>query len=184
MGLIQTSRGCCNSGGSTTADYAIDQFEQTTNFVSGEVVLTLSEMPVSAQSIVVDWNGQILLYGISWSYASGQVTILFDDPYVEDSPDTLYFQISYPVYGTPGLTITGYKAETFLQTTNFVSGGVVLTLSEMPLDPEAVLLDWNGQRRLYDIAYSVSGDQVTILFDDPYVEDSEDPLYFQVTYPY
>jgi len=54
----------------------------------------------------------------------------------------------------------------------------------MPLDPEAVLLDWNGQRRLYDIAYSVSGDQVTILFDDPYVEDSEDPLYFQVTYPY
>lgn len=86
--------------------------------------------------------------------------------------------------GGGGLTISGFSIEEFEQSTNFVSGGVVLTLAQTPVTPTAVVVDWNGQRLLYGLTYTVSGNSVTILFADPYVEDSEDTLYFQVSYPY
>jgi len=86
--------------------------------------------------------------------------------------------------GGGGLTITGFEAETFQQTTNFISGGVVLTLANTPLTDSAIEVDYNGQRLLYGSSWSYAAGQVTILFADPYVTDYDTPPFFQVTYPY
>lgn len=98
MGLIQTSRQGTGGGGGglTITGFANDQFTQTTNFISGGVVLTLSQTPLTASSISVDYDGQRLLYTSSWSYAAGAITILFADPYVTDYDTPPIFQITYP----------------------------------------------------------------------------------------
>jgi len=98
MGLIQASSASTSgSSGLTITGFAVDQHTQTTNFVSGDVVITLSQTPVSEDGIVVDYNGQRLLGdGVSWSYAAGDVTILFADPYVTDYDVPPVFQITYP----------------------------------------------------------------------------------------
>lgn len=98
MGLIQSSRpgtGGGGGGGLTLNGFANDQHTQETNFASGEVVIPLSETPLSAQGIEVDYNGQTLLFGVSWSYAVNAVTILFADPYVDTYDTPPVFQISY-----------------------------------------------------------------------------------------
>ncbi len=97
MGLIQTSRqGTGGGGGLTITGFQSDQFTQSTNFVSGGVTLTLTHTPVAGEAIEVDYNGQRLLSGSSWSYAAGVVTILFDDPYVTDYDTPPVFQVTYP----------------------------------------------------------------------------------------
>jgi len=95
MALIQVSNPVA-SGGGTIEGFAVDTHEQETNFISGGVVIPLSQTPFSATSIIVDYNGQRLLYGSAWSYAAGNVTILFADPYVTDYDTPPIFQITYP----------------------------------------------------------------------------------------
>lgn len=80
----------------TIAGFQVDLHTQNTNFLSGAVVIALSQTPVSDESIIVDYNGQRLLYGSAWSYAAGSVTILFADPYVTDYDTPPIFQITYP----------------------------------------------------------------------------------------
>lgn len=97
MGLIQTYRQGTGGGGSglTITGFANDQFTQATNFISGGVVLTLSQTPLVPDGIAVDYNGQTLLNGSSWSYSAGAVTILFADPYVTDYETPPVFQVTY-----------------------------------------------------------------------------------------
>lgn len=97
MGLIQSSRQSTGGGGGglSIAGFAVDQFTQATNFISGGVVLSLTHTPILSASILVDYNGQRLLAGSSYSYSSGAVTILFDDPTVTDYETPPVFQISY-----------------------------------------------------------------------------------------
>lgn len=97
MAIISTSRQSSGGGGGglTITGFKADPFEQTTNFVSGGVVLTLTQTPVATAAIEVDYNGQRLL-ATAWSYAAGAVTILFDDPYVTDYDTPPIFQITYP----------------------------------------------------------------------------------------
>lgn len=97
MGLIQTSRqGTGGGGGLIITGFAVDQHTQNTNFISGGVVITLSQTPLTQDGIIVDYNGQRLLSLISWSYAAGAVTILFADPYVTTYDTPPIFQITYP----------------------------------------------------------------------------------------
>lgn len=98
MGLIQASRQSTGGGGGglTITGFQVDTHTQTANFISGGVVIALSQTPLSDEAIIVDYNGQRLLYGVSWSYAAGSVTILFADPYVADYDTPPIFQITYP----------------------------------------------------------------------------------------
>lgn len=86
--------------------------------------------------------------------------------------------------GGGGLEITGFANDQFTQEENFASGEVVLTLSQTPVDPKSIRLDYNGQTFLYNVGYSYSGGEITILFSDPYVEEEDAPPVFQVTYAY
>lgn len=96
MALIQTSRpgGGSGGGGLTISGFKAQKFVQTTNFASGDVVLALTQTPVSTDSIKVDYNGQRIVFD-QWSYASGSVTILFADGYVTDYDTPPVFQITY-----------------------------------------------------------------------------------------
>lgn len=99
MGLIQSSRqstgGGGGGGGLNISGFAIETFEQTAVFVSGDVVLNLANTPISEGSISVDYNGQSLLYLQSWTLSGSQITILFEDENVLDYDTPPFFQISY-----------------------------------------------------------------------------------------
>jgi hypothetical protein len=86
--------------------------------------------------------------------------------------------------GGGGIEVTGFGAVTVEQTANFSSGGVVITLPHTPLSPNAVWLDYNGQRKYYPSNWALAGNQITILFSDPYVTDYEDGTFFNITYIY
>lgn len=97
MGLIQAARPLTGGGIVTIRGWANDQFNQETNFLPNTVNLLLSEIPVDANAITIDWNGQRLQKDVAWSYDAGtnSVDILFGDPYVTDYPTIPYFQIVY-----------------------------------------------------------------------------------------
>lgn len=86
--------------------------------------------------------------------------------------------------GGGGITITGWESEQFTQVSNFISGGVVLTLAQTPVVPASIDLDYNGQTKYLATSFSVTGNQITILFADPYVTDYDEPPIFHVRYPY
>lgn len=86
--------------------------------------------------------------------------------------------------GGGGLTITGWANDKFVQTSNFTAGSVVLALSQTPVAPESIALDYNGQTYYLGDDFTLSGTSVTILFADPYVTDYDDPPIFHVRYPY
>jgi len=99
MALIQVCNPGSGGGGGGIAieGFQVDTHTQTTNFLSGGVVIALSQTPISAESIIIDYNGQRLLYGVSWSYdGAGNVTIDFADPYVTSYETDPVFQITYP----------------------------------------------------------------------------------------
>lgn len=76
--------------------YRIESETRTTNFASGDIILSLSQTPKSAQSVIVDYNGQRLLYGVEYTVSGSLVTITFADPYVTSYDADPVFQISYP----------------------------------------------------------------------------------------
>lgn len=98
MGLIQTYRQGTGSGGGglTITGFYTDELEQTTNFISGAVVIPLTHTPISVGGIQVGYSGAGLLSSDTWSYAAGSITILFADPYVTDYDAPPFFQITYP----------------------------------------------------------------------------------------
>lgn len=100
MALIQASRQSTGGGGGglTINGWYPDEYTQTTNFVSGEVVIPLTEIPVDYRAIDISYNGQQILDYSSWSYDSGtnSVTILFADPYVTTYDKPPVFQLTYP----------------------------------------------------------------------------------------
>ncbi len=86
--------------------------------------------------------------------------------------------------GGGGLAITGWADDKFTQTTNFTASTVILNLSQTPLVPQAIDLDYNGQSYYLGDDFTVTGNQITILFADPYVTDYDAPPIFHVKYPY
>lgn len=93
-------------------------------------------------------------------------------------------QTSRQSAGGGGLTITGWENQEFVQATNFISGGVILALSQTPIDENGIDLDYNGQTKYITSNWSLTGNQITILFADPYVTDYDEPPVFHVRYPY
>lgn len=69
------------------------------------------------------------------------------------------------------------------QTTNFAAG-LLIPLSQNPVSPEAITVDYNGQKLLYSSEWNLSGGDVVILFADPYVTSYDAPPIFQIQYPY
>jgi hypothetical protein len=100
MALIQAARPSSGGGGGglTITGFANDQFVQNTNFMAGTVNLSLSQTPVSADGITIDYNGQRLQQDVGFTYNSGtnQIEILFGDPYVTSYDAIPYFQVYYP----------------------------------------------------------------------------------------
>lgn len=102
MGYISGHIGCSGSsgggggGGLAITGWKTDVFTQNSNFTAGTLVLTLSSTPLSAQAITVDYNGQIKLYNVDWTYAAGAITIQFADPDVTTYDAPPVFQIQYP----------------------------------------------------------------------------------------
>jgi hypothetical protein len=88
--------------------------------------------------------------------------------------------------GGGGVSVVGWKTETLVQASSFVSGSVEIALTEVPFDAEAVQVDYNGQvlRALSEWSYSGAGNKVIIEFSDPYVETYDNAPIFQVQYPY
>ena len=88
--------------------------------------------------------------------------------------------------GGGGLTIEGFQTDQFEQTTNFTSGSVTLALTQTPVDPGGIDLDYNGQTYYQNISWSYDSgtNEITILFADPYVTEYPESNYFQVIYPY
>lgn len=86
--------------------------------------------------------------------------------------------------GGGGLTITGWTLHEHEQTTNFTAGTLVITLPQTPLTINAVMGNYNGDTiyPIYD--FTLSGNQITIVWDDPYVTDYDTPPVFRFQYPY
>lgn len=98
MALIQSSRPGGSGGGGggiTITGFQVNQFTQATNFTAGSVTLTLSQTPVSDRALRIDYNGDVLTYGVDWSLSANIVTILFADPYVTDYDTPPIFQCQY-----------------------------------------------------------------------------------------
>lgn len=99
MGLIQASRQSAGGGGGLTiTGWQVDTQTQNANFAANTVSIPLTQTPVDEDAILVDYNGQRLLKGTSWSYDSvnNEIDILFGDPYVTDYDTPPYFQVVYP----------------------------------------------------------------------------------------
>lgn len=80
--------------------------------------------------------------------------------------------------------VANYEVQTLTQSSNFTAGTVTITLSQTPKAAKAVSVDYNGQRLLYNSAFTVSGTTVTIAFADPYVTSYDTNPIFQVYYEY
>lgn len=86
--------------------------------------------------------------------------------------------------GGGGLNIAGFVIETFEQTAVFLSGDVVLNLANTPIAEGSISVDYNGQSLLHLQSWTLSGSQITILFEDPTVLDYDTPPFFQISYAY
>lgn len=67
---------------------------------------------------------------------------------------------------------------------NFTSGSLTIVLAHTPVSPEGLFVYYNGQERFLNVHYSLSGNEVTILFDDPYVTDYDESPEFHFKYQY
>ena len=87
--------------------------------------------------------------------------------------------------GGGGITITGFEVEVITQVTDFAAG-LTLTLAQVPVSPQAITIDYNGQRLNYgtEWQYNVGLNEIEILFADPYVTTYDTPPTFQIYYPY
>jgi len=82
------------------------------------------------------------------------------------------------------LGIAQYEVQTLTQSSNFTSGSVTITLSQTPKSAKAVVVDYNGQKLLYNTEWTLSGTTLTIQFADPYVTSYDANPVFQVYYQY
>lgn len=85
--------------------------------------------------------------------------------------------------GGGGVTIAGFENQQ-LEFTEDWGAGYVIALNQTPIDPQSVVIDYNGQLLLYGDDYTVSGSQVTMAFHDAYIPTYENPVHLQITYPY
>ena len=92
----------------------------------------------------------------------------------------LVFESLLPTPGGSG----AWAVEKFIRATNFTAGAVVLNLVNIPLSAQAVFLDYNGQKKRLTDDFTVSGNNVTIQFADPYVTDYDAPAEFHIQYQY
>lgn len=86
--------------------------------------------------------------------------------------------------GGGGITITGWAIDEHTQTTDFTAGTLVITLSQTPVSINAVMCNYNGDTIYPNDDFSLSGNQITIVFGDPYVTDYDTPPVFRFQYPY
>lgn len=86
--------------------------------------------------------------------------------------------------GGGGITINGWALDEHEQTLNFAAGTVVITLPQTPISINAVMANYNGQTIYPGDDFTLSGNQITIVFGDPYVTDYDTPPVFRFQYPY
>lgn len=86
--------------------------------------------------------------------------------------------------GGGGITIAGWALDEHEQTTNFTAGTVVIALPQTPITINAVMANYNGQAIYPGDDFTLSGNNITILFGDPYVTDYDAPPVFRFQYPY
>lgn len=86
--------------------------------------------------------------------------------------------------GGGGITINGWSIYEHEQTTNFTAGSLVITLPQTPVSINAVMANYNGQDIYPGDDFTLSGNQITIIWGDPYVTDYDTPPVFRFQYPY
>lgn len=86
--------------------------------------------------------------------------------------------------GGGGITINGFSIDQEVQTTNFTAGTVVIALPQTPISINAVMANYNGDTIYPGDDFTLSGNNITILFGDPYVTDYDTPPVFRFQYPY
>lgn len=95
MALIQSTRQSTGGGGNITGAQN-DQFEIEENFAADSLDLTLTQIPLYEDNIIVDYNGQVKRKGVDWTYtAPDTINILFADPYEGTYEEFPYFQVTY-----------------------------------------------------------------------------------------
>lgn len=98
MAMFQASRSAAGSGGGLVITGWRTQLQtQSENFGESEVTISLAETPISDESVIIDYNGQVLHLNSDWEWAGpSTITILFGDPYVTDYDQVPVFQVVYP----------------------------------------------------------------------------------------
>lgn len=87
--------------------------------------------------------------------------------------------------GGGGIAIRGWQVDLHTQTANFTAG-LLISLTQNPVSAEAIAVDCNGQKLVYGVEwdYVSGGNDIEIMFSDPYVTDYDEPPVFQIQYPY
>lgn len=67
---------------------------------------------------------------------------------------------------------------------NFTAGSLIIILDHTPISADGLFVYYNGQERFINDHWSLNGNEVTILFDDPYVTDYDESPEFHFKYQY
>ena len=95
------------------------------------------------------------------------------------------FQASRNTAGSGGgLVITGWTTHSQTQETNFLPNTLSFVLPTIPIDFNAIVLDYDGQVLHVNDDWDFTPPQtINILFGDPYVDTYDAPPVFQAVYP-
>lgn len=188
MALIQASR-CCGGGGGgggQTLAWERDLHEQTDPFASGDIVITLSENPFDPDAIIVYSQNTPIQPGDYTFIGPNQIQINFSgDPSTDTDSGTWNFWVQYPYEVSSDAQSIAWQRDLHAQTDPFAPGDIVITLSEDPLDEDAIIVySQNTPIQPGDYTFTAPN-QITIQFSgDPSTDTDSGTWNFWVQYPY
>lgn len=189
MAIIGASKSCCNGGGGGEGQnlaWARDLHAQTDAFTAGTLIITLSEIPVDEDAIVVYSQDTPIQPGDYTFLAPNQIQIDFDgDPATDTDSGTWNFWIQYPYEQPPAIQTLAWARDLHEQTDAFVAGDIVITLSQTPVDQDGIIV-YSQNTPIHPGDYTFTApNQITIQFaGDPATDTSDGTWRFWVQYPY
>lgn len=188
MALIQASNNCCDGGGGSgqTLAWERDLHAQTDPFVSGDIVITLTENPIDEDAIIVYSQNTPIQPGDYTFTAPNQITINFGgDPSTDTDTGTWNFWVQYPYEVSTADQTIEWERDLHAQTDPFVAGDIVITLTEAPLDEDAIIVySQNTPIQPGDYTFTAPN-LITIEFaGDPATDTATGTWNFWVQYPF
>ena len=187
MALIQTSRNCCDGGGSgQTIAWERDLHAQTDPFTSGSLVITLTETPLDEDAIIVYSQDTPIQPGDYTFIAPNQIQIDFaGDPATDTDSGTWNFWIQYPYEVSTANQSLAWARDMEAETDPFTAGSLVFTLSQSPVDEDAIIV-YSQSTPIQPGDYTfLSPNQIQIDFaGDPATDTDSGTWNFWIQYPY